>query len=85
MTREDEVAQKVKFTAPEEVLLDDHLKAMGDTVAGLRVAVGQGDGVTVMRLWNRLGDSITYVGTILNLKGNVAAKQWLSERGEYEP
>jgi hypothetical protein len=82
--QEREVAARIKFSLAEASLLHDHLKSLIEQAEVLRSAIGADNGLVVMRSWNQMGDDMNYVGTLLNLKGSAAARQWIEDTGQGE-
>lgn len=82
--REREVAARIKFSLAEASLLKDHLEDLKKNTTDLIVAIASDDGLNVMRRWNAMGEDMNYVGTMLNLKGSSAARQWIEETGQGE-
>lgn len=79
--QEREVAARVKFNVPEQVLIDDRINSLINAAVDLKAAVDANNGNSILRAWNLMSEDMTYIGTILNLKGSAAARQWIEETG----
>lgn len=79
---EREVAASLKFSLAEASLLHEHLRAAEEGCEALRAAIATDNGQQVMDVWNSVSEHVTYVGTIFNLKGSTAARQYIEKRGE---
>lgn len=78
---EREVAARLKFDLAEASILNSHLVALIDEANTLRSAIGGDNGKQAMDSWNAMSDHMNYIGTLLNLKGSTAARQYIAEHG----
>ena len=82
MTQEDEnIASRIRLTPAERTVLMEQIDTLRVAANQMRKAVTENQGTQMTEAWVLMGESMNYVGTILNLKGTAAIRQFLHETG----
>lgn len=80
MTEEDQVASRIRLTPAERAVLLEQVVSLKVSSDGLTEAIKTGSGKEMGEEWVRMGEAMNYVGTILNMKGHNALRQYLCEQ-----
>ena len=78
---DEDIASRIILTPAERTVLMEQLDTLKVSADAMRRAVVASKGTAMTEAWVQMGESMNYVGTILNLKGTAAIRQFLHETG----
>ena len=78
---DEDIASRIRLTPAERTVLMEQIDTLKVAADQMRKAVTDNKGTQMTEAWVQMGESMNYIGTILNLKGTSAIRQFLHETG----
>lgn len=80
MTEEAQISSRIRLSPAERMVLIEQIEGLKLSSGLLRNAVESGMVSDLGTHWVQMGEAMNYIGSILNMKGNIAARQFLFEQ-----